>query len=334
LYTRKYMNEGKDSNIRRSSRISTKKRRPINYKEIEDGKDFSQDNDSVEQAAKRSYEEHAVTSLAKREGKLCHPKKSLTAYTLFVKVQRKKLQDEDPSKTTPELMKEIGRLWKSIADSEKSWYQSMASKDKERYKREMEEMQHLKEKHKMNDNELKRPKKCLSSYMIFVREVRTRVTQEFPDMNALDVMKEVGRRWQSIIPEDKNYYQGLAGKDKERFKRENQQYLKELDQLDMKLKSLEHKTEKDSERSFQKLSATHTSGGKRSRNDKKALEECNSGFQYFSQEAREMIRKENPSLTQANIMKQVTMQWNQLSNEEKEAYDRPSFSENKTAKGK
>jgi len=39
--------------------------------------------------------------------------------------------------------------------------------------------------------------------MIFVREVRARVTQEFPDMNALDVMKEVGRRWQSINVPDK-----------------------------------------------------------------------------------------------------------------------------------
>lgn len=73
--------------------------------------------------------------------------------------------------------------------------------------------------------------------MIFVREIRTKVTQEFPEMNALDVMKEVGRRWQNITPEDKNYYQNMANKDKERFKKENQQYMKELEQLDTKLKS-------------------------------------------------------------------------------------------------
>lgn len=231
------MSDDKDSAIRRSTRIHSKRGRQINYKEIEDGKDFSQDNDSVEHAAQRNYEEEIISSISKRDGKLSHPKKSLTAYTLFVKVQRKKLQEEDPTKTTPELMKEIGRLWKNISDSEKSWYQSMAAKDKERYKKEMEEMQRLKEQHKMNDDELKRPKKCLSSYMIFVREVRTRVTQEFPDMNALDVMKEVGRRWQSITPQDKTHYQELANKDKERFKRENQQYLKELDDLNNKLKS-------------------------------------------------------------------------------------------------
>lgn len=73
--------------------------------------------------------------------------------------------------------------------------------------------------------------------MIFVREVRARVTQEYPDMNALDVMKEVGKRWQSIEKENKDYYQKLADKDKERFKRENQQYMKDLETLDKKLKN-------------------------------------------------------------------------------------------------
>lgn len=72
--------------------------------------------------------------------------------------------------------------------------------------------------------------------MIFVRETRAKVTQEFPDMNALDVMKEVGRRWQSIAEEDKGYFQAMADKDKDRFKRENQQYMKELEELDTKLK--------------------------------------------------------------------------------------------------
>ena len=226
-----------DSNVRRSSRILTKRASKINYKEIEDGKDFSQDDDSVEQEAQRDYEEEVVTGLPKKGGKLCHPKKSLTAYTLFVKINRKKLQEEDPNKTTPQLMKEIGRLWKNIGEKEKNWFQTMAMKDKERYKREMDEMQRLKDKYKMNDCELQRPKKCLSSYMIFVREVRTKVTQEFPNMNALDVMKEVGNRWQSITELDKSYFQDMANKDKDRFKRENQKYMKELEQLDAKLKS-------------------------------------------------------------------------------------------------
>jgi len=40
--------------------------------------------------------------------------------------------------------------------------------------------------------------------MIFVREMRPKVTTEFPNMGVLDVMKEVGRRWQSISTPDKD----------------------------------------------------------------------------------------------------------------------------------
>ena len=237
------MNTDSDSNIRRSTRIGTKRGYKINYKELEDGKDFSQDNNSIDNAVREDYEQQVMKKLNtkpsknhKGDVKLCHPKKSLTAYTLFVKIKRKELQERNPTATTPELMKEIGRLWKSINEKDKTWYQNMASKDKERYKKEMDQMQKLKERHKMNDCELRRPKKCLSSYMIFVREVRTKVTDDFPDMNALDVMKEVGRRWQSISMVDKSYFQALADKDKERFKKENQQYMKELEQLDERLK--------------------------------------------------------------------------------------------------
>lgn len=40
-----------------------------------------------------------------------------------------------------------------------------------------------------------KPKKKLSAYMIFVRETRPKVIQEMTGIQALDVMKEVGRRW-------------------------------------------------------------------------------------------------------------------------------------------
>ncbi len=39
------------------------------------------------------------------------------------------------------------------------------------------------------------PKKCLSAYMIFVRETRKRIQEENPIMPALQIMKEVGREW-------------------------------------------------------------------------------------------------------------------------------------------
>lgn len=66
--------------------------------------------------------------------------------------------------------------------------------------------------------------------MIFVREVkklnltdlqtRPLIIKEFPRMNILDVMKEIGRRWQKITPEHKQHFEREADKDKIRFRRE------------------------------------------------------------------------------------------------------------------
>jgi len=39
---------------------------------------------------------------------------------------------------------------------------------------------------------LKKPKKCLSAYMIFVKETRPRIVEENPNLGALDIMKKVG----------------------------------------------------------------------------------------------------------------------------------------------
>lgn len=330
------MNTNSESNVRRSSRLNSKKRsNKINYKELEEGKEFEHDEESVANSIHKDYEAEVLSKMKKKgEVKLSHPKKSLTAYTLFVKLKRKELQEKYPDATTPELMKEIGRQWKSINDKDKAWYQNMAAKDKERYKKEMEQMNKLKEFHKLDNCELKRPKKCLSSYMIFVREVRAKVTQEFPDMNALDVMKEVGRRWQNISEEDKAYYQALADKDKERFKKENQQYMKELEQLDSKLKTSKKDTgEISGEQDFDEEPGNATvksqendskvsvgANGKKMRRDPNMPKKPLSAYIYFSQEMREQIKKENPKMPVASIMKEVSNRWSAMSKEEKERY--------------
>lgn len=146
--------------------------------------------------------------------------------------------------------------------------------------------------------------------MIFVREVRARVTREFPDMNALDVMKEVGRRWQSITEEDKKYYQEQADKDKERFKRENQQYMKELEMLDYKLKKAkkpsgdqpEKEDEKEKPSNGEKSQETDSkaaigANGKKMRRNPNMPKKPLSAYIYFSQVIREQIKKENPKLS-------------------------------------
>lgn len=58
----------------------------------------------------------------------------------------------------------------------------------------------------LKEIEEKRPKKALSAYMIFVRETRQIICERYPEMHALQVMKEVGKSWQSLSPEKKEKF--------------------------------------------------------------------------------------------------------------------------------
>lgn len=53
--------------------------------------------------------------------------------------------------------------------------------------------------------------------MIFVRETRGKICKKYPDMHALQVMKEVGKTWQNLNGKEKQRYEDLAELDKERF---------------------------------------------------------------------------------------------------------------------
>lgn len=150
------MSTKSDNQIRRSSRIQHKKKTHISYKELEEGKDYMIDESYEEKPIHEALSSKPGTKTKnKTDLKLSHPKKSLTAYTLFVKIKRKELQEKFPEATTPELMKEIGRQWKSITPDEKEWYQNMALKDKERYKKEIEQMNKIKEFHNIGSSDLK-----------------------------------------------------------------------------------------------------------------------------------------------------------------------------------
>ena len=67
-------------------------------------------------------------------------------------------------------------------------YKMEAKRDKERYERELKTLEN-------QSSTIKKPKKCLSAYMIFVKETLPKIVTANPTMGALEVMQEVGRAW-------------------------------------------------------------------------------------------------------------------------------------------
>ena len=96
--------------------------------------------------------------------------------------------------------------------------------DKERYERELKSLENL-------SSDIKKPKKCLSAYMIFVKETRPKIVTANPEMNALNVMQEVGRAWQTMTDEDRLYFKQKADNDKHRYLVESRKFYDEVARL-------------------------------------------------------------------------------------------------------
>jgi hypothetical protein len=64
------------------------------------------------------------------------PKKPCGAYMFFCKDKRNSIKAAKPALTTPEIGKELGRLWGTLSDGEKAKYNKQAEQDKARYEKE------------------------------------------------------------------------------------------------------------------------------------------------------------------------------------------------------
>ena len=73
------------------------------------------------------------------------------------------------------------------------------------------------------------PKKALTPYILFGKDVRESVTAELksenPETKPTDIMREISARWQKLTAEDKLPYEAEAAKDRVRYETEKKQWL-------------------------------------------------------------------------------------------------------------
>ena len=71
--------------------------------------------------------------------KYAPPKRGLTNYFFFLAENREKFKKENPDLEAKNITKMLGSKWNKLSDSEKSPYDALAEKDRERYNRQMNE---------------------------------------------------------------------------------------------------------------------------------------------------------------------------------------------------
>jgi len=175
------------------------------------------------------------------------PKRPKTAYTYFMLAARANLAAENPTFGFGEIGRLVGQKYKELTAEGKEVYDKQAAADKQRYEKEMENYtppdadsddddddvsskasgkktagkKPAKKKAKKDPNA---PKKGLSTYMLFCKEMRSKLKEESPELTFGELGKLLGQKYKELSAEEKTKYDVLAAADKVRYERENKVY--------------------------------------------------------------------------------------------------------------
>eukprot|EP01121_Diplochlamys_sp_Union-15-3_P000286 TRINITY_DN10274_c0_g1_i1.p1 TRINITY_DN10274_c0_g1~~TRINITY_DN10274_c0_g1_i1.p1 ORF type:complete len:184 (+),score=35.44 TRINITY_DN10274_c0_g1_i1:402-953(+) len=112
----------------------------------------------------------------------------------------------------------------------------MSEKDKERYKKDVEnyklstekaEDEPPKKKRKVkNKKDPNAPKRAVNAYILFSKAIRPLVLKENPDLKArpVEILRIVGKKWKDLSPEEKMRFKEEALKDKNRYEEQLKSY--------------------------------------------------------------------------------------------------------------
>jgi len=171
------------------------------------------------------------------------PKRGRSAYIYFCTENRAEIKENMDGEPTPaEVMKELGRCWRELKDSNDDVdvenhqkYTEMAAKDKVRYLNEMEsyvplddnEIEALNNKKKKSSKKKNDgPKKARSAYIFFCVEKRAEIKEENPGATSQEITKMIGELWNEYKDEDE--YKSELERFNEMNRQDKLRYEKEL----------------------------------------------------------------------------------------------------------
>jgi len=243
------------------------------------------------------------------------PKRAVTAYILYYKENANTIKSKYGLSSAPQVSKKAGELWSNLSSKEKSKYEKIALKDKDRYDEEkkayrppsQEEIKQkidtVKEEKKLKDPNA--PKKWKSAYMFFALKNRATIKEETGLSGLGEISKEIAKRWKELEDEEKAEYVEMETNDKERYKDEMSNY------------------ERPSIEQLREIAATkpkRKTSSKVSRKSSDGIKKPRSGYIFFCTERRITMKEEHPEYSSTEIMSELGAEWKALDAEEKEKY--------------
>lgn len=125
----------------------------------------------------------------------------------------------------------LSKEYKALPETEKKQWEDLAEKDKERYKREMEDYEPPSDdsdddgkRRKKKKKDPNAPKRNQSAFFIYSNTHRATVKEENPEATFGGIAKIISKQFKALSEKDRAKYDKLALEDKERYQREMAAY--------------------------------------------------------------------------------------------------------------
>uniref|UniRef100_A0A8C9IXG6 SP100 nuclear antigen n=1 Tax=Piliocolobus tephrosceles TaxID=591936 RepID=A0A8C9IXG6_9PRIM len=137
--------------------------------------------------------------------------------TLVDPYEEHEKKNPDASVNFSEFVKKCSEMWKTIFAKERGKFEDMAKADKARYEREMKTCIPPKgEKKKFKDPNA--PRRPPLAFFVFCSKNRPKIKGEHPGLSIDDVVKKLAEMWNNTAVADKQLYENMAAKLKEKYK--------------------------------------------------------------------------------------------------------------------
>lgn len=274
------------------------------------------------------------------------PKKAKSSYIFYCMDKRAELKNKDPSLSANQLTTKLGQMWKELSEKDKKKYEDLAKKDKERYSGEMSQYTPPPTSDddatpsKKKKREQTGPKRPMSAYLYFCKDMREVLKKEKPELKANEATSEIGARWKALSEDQKKPYEARHLVDKQRYEAEKggccdgTAECKKEAKADSKKKP-EPKAEPKKEAKAEPKKAEAKKAGTEKPEPKPKAEAKKPevkkappaskkndavGFKAFCEDKKEDLEAENPDWNARKVNSELNKMWKELPKEDKEAY--------------
>lgn len=169
------------------------------------------------------------------------PTRPLTAFMFFSRDMRDKVKAENPDVSFGQIGTILANMWTTASLNTRVEYNTLEYRDKVRYQKEMEKYTGEKARKKQAYKEKKRhtrttnkqprgankanaPKRPLTAYMYFVKDVIASMREQNPDISTARLSDLIAQRWQTTPDDAKAWYRTQEKEDKKRYDAQMQAY--------------------------------------------------------------------------------------------------------------